>query len=782
MARYIGNYEVLRELGAGHYGTVYLANGETPARGRNPAKRRMVAIKRLKDTADHRSVDLLLQEFALLDQVKHRGIVRVFEYLEDDNAVVMEHIHGLTLREVQEALSKAKEQVFTEAAIEIGCELADALYQAYTTPGDNGEPLRLVHRDLKPANVMLTPQGEVKILDFGLARVDNADFAKEEKSRVKGTPIYMAPEQARGEEIDHRTDLFALGLILYELLMNDAAYRVPTNSRDPIGDVYRAIEGGELTRQCTELEMRLPAHGPIVTRLLQRRPEDRYQTGQDALVDLRRQLYRDRGSYLKEFCEFLYGSIKPIGDAPGPEEASSASRTSARGRRLTIEERLRQSMAREQQASAHSPSLPVERARPSGPPSAPSMASGRPPPPPAPAPAPPAAPPPAPQKALPPQLGEPMSSNGSGPPGRKPTRPPVGGAASRAEPFAPAGPPPSANRRPLKQVGQRSPQETGMLEMVPLSADGDLVEANADPSATAFFAIPAPKADRGRAGGAQPGPAPGPSYPSGPPPGMGPMGGSPPPPPGMGMGGPPPPMGYGAPPPPPGVPGPPVYASQSPPQMIQGPVAGYGGGASQTPFQVAGPVPGAAPVDPEQRVQSTRLYAILFACMVLIVMAVVVAVWLRPGSGDEATATVATAAPSAATVVDAGTRKKEVDTGVAAPAPTPPPKKSSGGGTKTASSSAAATPAAAPKPSTAPGSIAIRLGDPSAFTSVTVLCPSGFRGKGTFGGGATTVSGVPAGEECSLHFNGGLSPGRFSGARSGSSLTCTMSGTAMVCR
>ncbi|NOY27640.1 MAG: serine/threonine protein kinase, partial [Oligoflexia bacterium] len=298
MARYIGDYEVLSELGAGHYGTVYRAAGMTPARGRNPAKRRLVAIKKLKDTAGAGSVDLLLQEFALLDQVKHRGIVRVFEYLEDEHAVVMEHIHGVTLRRVLEELDKAHEQVFTEAAVEIGCELADALYQAYTTPGDNGEPLQLVHRDLKPANVMLTPQGEVKILDFGLARVDNADFARDDRSRVKGTPIYMAPEQARGLEIDHRTDLFALGLILYELLMGEAAYRVPKSSSDPVAEVFAAIEAGDLAAQCRDLEATLPAHGPIVTRLLQRRPEDRYQNGHEALVDLRRQLYRDRGSYL----------------------------------------------------------------------------------------------------------------------------------------------------------------------------------------------------------------------------------------------------------------------------------------------------------------------------------------------------------------------------------------------------------------------------------------------------------------------------------------------------
>ncbi|MEL6350059.1 MAG: protein kinase, partial [Myxococcota bacterium] len=150
MARYIRNYEVVRELGAGHFGAVYLAVGEVPGRGRAPGKQRLVAIKKLKNAADQEALDLLLQEFSLLDQVKHRCIVRVFEFLEEENAVVMEFIHGVSLRKVLEELDKSHEQMFTEAAIEIGCELADGLYQAYTTPGDNGEPLQLVHRDLKP--------------------------------------------------------------------------------------------------------------------------------------------------------------------------------------------------------------------------------------------------------------------------------------------------------------------------------------------------------------------------------------------------------------------------------------------------------------------------------------------------------------------------------------------------------------------------------------------------------------------------------------------------------
>ena len=94
MTKSIGNYQVIRQLGEGHYGTVYLAVGEVPARGPKPPRRRVVAIKTLREDADEEAMALLTQEFALLEQVKHRGIVRVFEYLYDENVVVMEHIHA----------------------------------------------------------------------------------------------------------------------------------------------------------------------------------------------------------------------------------------------------------------------------------------------------------------------------------------------------------------------------------------------------------------------------------------------------------------------------------------------------------------------------------------------------------------------------------------------------------------------------------------------------------------------------------------------------------------
>ena len=134
------------------------------------------------------------------------------------------------------------------------------------------------------------------------------------------------------DRVGHATDLFALGLILYELLMKQPAYRVSMDAPDPVEAVFQAIEHGDVHEQCGELERRLPGLGPVVTRLLQSRALDRFQDGQDLLVALRGQLYRDRGVYLREFCEFFFGPILSIPDAPKLEDfknLSSGPRTRA---------------------------------------------------------------------------------------------------------------------------------------------------------------------------------------------------------------------------------------------------------------------------------------------------------------------------------------------------------------------------------------------------------------------------------------------------------------------
>ncbi len=711
MARFIRNYEVIQKLGGGKFGEVFLAAGETPGRGLSAGRRRVVAIKKLRDSSKPEAANLLMQEFSLLDQVKHRSIVRVFEYVQEENAVVMEAVDGVTLRTVLEECDKAHEQVFTEAVIEIACEIADALYQAYTTPGDNGEPLRLVHRDLKPENIMLTPGGEVKILDFGLARVDNAEFQREDPNRLRGTPIYMAPEQAQMREVDHRTDLFALGLITYELLMGKAAYRVPENSPDPVAEVYDAIENASLSERTSELESKIPGMGPIIARCLQARPQSRYQNGQEILVDLRRQLYRDRGAYLEEFCEFFFGSIFEHEPLPTIDKvASSGPAPSGRRRRMSIEERLRQSMEREQKATGGAP--PPKRA-----PAAPVTPAPRPPP---------AG-----------RSGPTGRARSFAPPGRPAAPPP-----SKPTP-APSPPPRGRDAKRPAMIGARSPDETGMLEMVPLNAQGDSDDAGDDPSATAFFAIPAPKAEPTK-------PVSAPSMPSASPP--------------MPVGGPPAPGIRG---PAPGIQGPRQGAPMGGPS-IQGPTMGGAGG---TPFQAAQPPP-AAP-QKEKRVSSFRVYALVFAVIILACAALVLAVWLRPdGNGDNGSTTASSSGTTPAVAAADPPKNEQEDTGEE-PEPEPPkspyrPPSNPG-------------PVAPSAPKVKPGTLTVKMSDQTFLSTLEVTCPSGFRKRASISpGGSSTLADVPT-ESCVLHFKGGT-PARFSPVSGGQSISCYIQGSTAVCK
>ncbi|MEC7946893.1 MAG: protein kinase [Myxococcota bacterium] len=769
----------MRELGTGHFGTVYLGVGEVPGRGRQPGRRRLVAIKRLKDAATPTALDNLVQEFALLDQVKHRGIVRVFEYIEDENAVVMEYIHGVTLRKVLDELEAAHEQVFTEAAVEIGCEIADALYQAWTTPGDNGEPLQLVHRDLKPENVMLTPSGEVKILDWGLARVDNAEFRGRGAAGMVGSLLYMSPEQASMHEVDHRSDVYGLGLVLFELLMGHPAYQIPSVGGDEgVRRVREAVQAGDTQAGCRELESRLNAVGPIITRALRARPDDRYQDGQAMLVDLRRQLYRDRGAYLGEFCEFFFGSIHTLDDPPSPETSAAGGRRSGRSRNPSLEERVRRSMDREDQGSAAAQALAGVRSGPrtSAARDSASRTAGN-------------TGGPSPGRVPVDAGGDMAGGNGGGP-----KRPPVGGGASRSTPFsAPKPGGTSGGKRTLRNVGQRRPDETGMLEMVPLSLDNDEAEAAGDPSATAFFAIPAPKAERAR-------PQPGRGGPP-PPPGIGAgLGTGAPPPPGVvhpsPMGAPPPPssrppMGQ---PPPAAVRGP-VAAPGAPPSAggIQGPVAARRGASAvggPSPFQVGPPAGGAAtPGDEQQRVKSQVVWVVLFGAMVFIGAAALLAVYLMrsgDGVGDEVAADAGSR--RAAAVGDSKPRTKTdptldgaadagTDTGI--PRPKKPKKKKKRrvrSGSGTASSATAAAPR--PRAASGPATLTVRLPGIQA-SSVEVVCPTA-RKRAAVTGESATIPGVPQ-EECTLFLKGGA-PGKYGPVHGGQSLSCSMSGVTLRCR
>lgn len=299
-----------------------------------------------------------------------------------------------------------------------------------------------------------------------------------------------------------------------------------------------------------------------------------------------------------------------------------------------------------------------------------------------------------------------------------------------------------------------------MLEMVPLGTDEDAAEASGDPSATQFFAIPAPKAERAR-------PAP-PPQPMG---GGGAYGGPPP--------GGPPPMGQPA---PAAMPGPIGYggvAQQGASPMIQGPVAHGQTMQGGSPFQVQGGGPMSTP-DAGSRVQSNRVYAIIFAVFLLVAVALFVAVWFRFAfMAEKEPEPVAMANP----VVGAGPVHKAkaapIDTGIAdKPVAKATPKHSSGSGHSSSGSSGAGS---APKPPPASaGPLTVKLADPTQATSIEVTCNSGLRTRAGFSGGSATVQNVPN-DSCTIHFKGGA-PAKFSPVHGNMSVTCTISQSTAVCK
>lgn len=209
----LGNYQVGVRIGAGGSAAVYLAR--PIASGDD----RLVALKVVHEhLAEEREfINQFLDEANLLVRLSHPGIVRVFELSREGDALflAMEYLHGQTLATVYHALARLGERLSPVEVAWIGARVARGLHYAHELRDDAGNSLGLVHRDVSPQNVFLTYAGDVKLIDFGIARAAGR-LAQTTLGRIKGKFSYMAPEQALGRDFDRRADLFALGATLFE--------------------------------------------------------------------------------------------------------------------------------------------------------------------------------------------------------------------------------------------------------------------------------------------------------------------------------------------------------------------------------------------------------------------------------------------------------------------------------------------------------------------------------------------------------------------------------------
>jgi eukaryotic-like serine/threonine-protein kinase len=251
----LGHYRILKELGRGGMGMVLLAED---AKLRRPAALKVMLPRHATDAV---AKERFLREARVAAQVKHDHIVTIYQVDEERGApfIAMEFLLGMSL----DAFLKAKGTPGISHVLRIGREIAEGLAAAH----ERG----LVHRDVKPANVWLeAPHGRVKILDFGLARQEQEDAHLTGSGTVVGTPSYMSPEQARGERVDHRSDLFSLGGVLYTLCTG----RQPFSGKTAMAVLTSlAVDQPPPVSQLNPVVA--PALTDLIDRLLSKRPDQR---------------------------------------------------------------------------------------------------------------------------------------------------------------------------------------------------------------------------------------------------------------------------------------------------------------------------------------------------------------------------------------------------------------------------------------------------------------------------------------------------------------------------
>jgi len=285
-------YKLLARLGQGGMAEVYLAAWELA-----PFVHRPVVVKRLHPhfNEDPRLVQMFIDEARLLTQLEHPHIVKTLEagVLDGRCCIVMEYLEGQPLQRV---LRRANERggIAAHVAVSIAICMLDGLHYSHETKDAQGRPLEIVHRDVSPQNVFVSNDGQVKVLDFGIAKA-NGQEGRTATGVVKGKVGYIAPEQARAENVDRRADIWSAGVVLWEALTGARLFKAETDA----ATLGLTLQGQIPSAGSRRVGIPEELEG-VLMRALQRDPALRYQTAGAMRKDLEGWLARagfSRDSY-----------------------------------------------------------------------------------------------------------------------------------------------------------------------------------------------------------------------------------------------------------------------------------------------------------------------------------------------------------------------------------------------------------------------------------------------------------------------------------------------------
>jgi serine/threonine protein kinase len=270
----LGRYQVLKPLAKGGMAEVLLAR--TIGLG---GFARHVVIKRIRvdQGSDQKSIDMFLDEARLVASLHHRNIVQVHDVGEEGGKYffVMEYVHGCDTRELLRTVKDHRAQIPLEHVITIVTAAAAGLHYAHEQRGPDRKPLNIVHRDISPGNILLAFDGGVKVVDFGIAKADARSF-QTQAGQTKGKIGYMSPEQCRSQPVDRRTDIFQLGIVLYELCTVRRLFKADSRFETMQQIVDEPISPPSKWRPDLPDELER-----IILKTLAKTPEERYHTADE---------------------------------------------------------------------------------------------------------------------------------------------------------------------------------------------------------------------------------------------------------------------------------------------------------------------------------------------------------------------------------------------------------------------------------------------------------------------------------------------------------------------
>src|SRR6185436_9958239 len=329
-----GKYTLFERIGRGGMAEVYKGRIQGPA-----GFERVFVVKRiLPHLSDDTSfIKMFVEEAKLSARLNHPNIVHIFELgaVEGEYFISMEYIRGHDLSETMRAIWKALGPPRPELVSYIGREVCRGLAYAHNLADENGRPLGMIHRDVSPSNVMLSYEGAVKLLDFGIAKALSDGTEPTKGGQLKGKYAYMVPEQTEGENIDNRSDIFAIGIVLHEVLTGRRLFK-GQNDVQTIERVRRCdVPLASASNPAIPREM-----DQILLKALQRDPARRWSNAAD-MADALDDIVHAARFQPTHLQQILYDLFPPEGGAPAPRTGSQRSGSRSAGGGVSASTRSR---------------------------------------------------------------------------------------------------------------------------------------------------------------------------------------------------------------------------------------------------------------------------------------------------------------------------------------------------------------------------------------------------------------------------------------------------------